>query len=89
LRARTEERLGNVLGQRLYPNTPDFSQQPTALLKYAIKDRPPGKALDIGVGQGRNAIFLAQQGWDVTGFDASPVGVGQAQATGHKLKLHL
>jgi tellurite methyltransferase len=41
------------------------------------------------MGQGRNAIFLAQQGWDVTGFDPSPVGVRQAQATAHKLKLHL
>jgi len=66
-----------------------FSHQPTELLRYAVKDRPPGKALDIGMGQGRNAIFLAQQGWDVTGFDPSVEGVRQAQDTARKLKLHL
>ena len=66
-----------------------FSQYPTELLQYAVKDRPPGKALDIGMGQGRNAIFLAQQGWDVSGFDPSVEGVRQAQANAQKLKLHL
>src|SRR5260370_38278959 len=66
-----------------------FSHQPTELLRYAIKDRAPGKALDIGMGQGRNAIFLAQQGWDVTGFDPSAQGVRQAQAAARKLMLHL
>jgi len=66
-----------------------FSRQPTELLKYAIKDRAPGKALDIGMGQGRNAIFLAQQGWDVTDFDPSAEGVRQAQAAARKLKLQL
>jgi len=30
-----------------------------------IKKRRPGKALDVGMGQGRNSIFLAQQGWNV------------------------
>ena len=66
-----------------------FSEHPTELLKYAVKDRPPGRALDIGMGQGRNAIFLAQQGWDVTGFDPSVEGVRQAQATAQHLKVQL
>jgi len=66
-----------------------FSLQPTELLRFAIKERPLGKALDIGMGQGRNSIFLAQQGWDVTGFDPSAEGVRQAQAEARRLKLHL
>lgn len=70
-------------------NRPIFSQQPTELLRYAVKDRPPGKALDIGMGQGRNAIFLAQQHWDITGFDPSVEGVRHARATARRLKLHL
>jgi len=41
------------------------------------------------MGQGRNAIFLAQQGWDVTGFDPSQEGVRQAVAAAKKLNLHL
>jgi len=48
-----------------------FVRQPTAVLVSAVKERRPGKALDIGMGQGRNAVFLAQKGWDVTGFDPS------------------
>ena len=68
---------------------PIFSTRPTELLKYAVKDRPPGRALDIGMGQGRNSIFLAQSGWDVTGFDPSAEGIRQAKATALRLKLHL
>ena len=64
---------------------PIFLLQPTALLVEAVKDRRPGNALDIGMGQGRNAIFLARQGWDVTGFDPSDEGVRQAQAQARKL----
>jgi 2-polyprenyl-3-methyl-5-hydroxy-6-metoxy-1,4-benzoquinol methylase len=48
---------------------PIFTEQPNALLVSAIQGRKPGRALDFGMGQGRNAVFLAQQGWDVTGFD--------------------
>ncbi len=32
--------------------------------------RAPGRALDLGCGMGRHAIYLAQQGWQVTGVDA-------------------
>jgi SAM-dependent methyltransferase len=46
----------------------------------SVRDRQPGAALDIGMGQGRNSLFLAALGWQVTGFDISEVGVKQAQA---------
>ena len=49
-------------------------------LADAVKDRQPGRALDVGMGQGRNSLFLAALGWQVTGFDISAVGVKQAQA---------
>jgi SAM-dependent methyltransferase len=68
---------------------PIFLQQPTALLVDAVKDRRPGKALDIGMGQGRNAIFLARQGWDVTGFDPSDEGARQAQAQARKIGVRM
>jgi 2-polyprenyl-3-methyl-5-hydroxy-6-metoxy-1,4-benzoquinol methylase len=66
-----------------------FVHRPTALLVSAIAGRRPGKALDIGMGQGRNSIFLAQQGWEVTGFDPSEEGVRQARERATKLGLHL
>ena len=65
-----------------------FVHRPTELLVNAIKGHRPGTALDIGMGQGRNSIFLAQQGWDVTGFDPSEEGVRQARDRAAKLGLH-
>ena len=56
-------------------DAPIFTEQPNALLVSAIQGRKPGRALDFGMGQGRNAVFLAQQGWDVTGFDPAEEAV--------------
>ena len=59
-------------------------------LARVVSGRPAGRALDIGTGEGRNALFLAAQGWDVTGFDASATGVkaalAEADRRGVKLK---
>lgn len=44
-------------------------------LARITEGRRPGRALDIGIGEGRNAFFLASQGWDVTGFDTSATGI--------------
>jgi SAM-dependent methyltransferase len=46
----------------------------------AIEGRPAGTALDVAMGQGRNAVFLAQRGWTVTGFDLSQTGLEVARA---------
>jgi len=74
-----------VLWNKVYGgHDPIFLQTPNALLASAIEGRKPGKALDFGMGQGRNTVFLAMQGWDVTGFDASDEGVGLAQARAAK-----
>jgi 2-polyprenyl-3-methyl-5-hydroxy-6-metoxy-1,4-benzoquinol methylase len=62
-----------------YSGTPKFQTGPSALLVEAVKNRKPGKALDVAMGQGRNSIFLARQGWDVTGFDVSKVGLAEAR----------
>ena len=40
----------------------------------------PGKALEIGCGTGTNAIWLAKQGFDVTGLDLSEAAIAQARA---------
>ena len=68
---------------------PRFNTKPNAFLVDMTKGINPGKALDVGMGQGRNAIYLAQQGWDVTGFDPADKAVAaaleQARALGVKL----
>jgi len=58
-------------------------------LADTVRDRQPGTALDIGMGQGRNALFLAALGWRVTGFDISDVGVKQARAEAERRGLKL
>ncbi len=39
---------------------------------------PPGRAIDLGTGEGRNAIWLAERGWQVTAVDFSAVGLARA-----------
>src|ERR1019366_1044472 len=38
----------------------------------------PGRALDLACGEGRNAVWLAEHGWQVTEVDFSPVGLAKA-----------
>ncbi len=38
----------------------------------------PGRAIDLGTGEGRNAIWLAERGWRVTAVDFSAVGLARA-----------
>jgi SAM-dependent methyltransferase len=68
---------------------PTFNTDPNAFLVEMVKGRKPGTALDVGMGQGRNAIYLAQQGWQVTGFDPAEKAVAQAQATASKAGVKL
>jgi SAM-dependent methyltransferase len=69
-----------VMFNNIYKNDkPGFSTQPNALLVATVEDRQPGRALDVGMGQGRNSVFLALKGWDVTGFDMSDEGITIAQ----------
>jgi SAM-dependent methyltransferase len=56
-----------------------FNQEPNAFMVETLRTWKPGRALDVGMGQGRNAIWLAKQGWNVTGFDLSDSGVKLAQ----------
>ena len=48
-----------------------------------------GEALDIGCGQGRDALMLAQHGLRVTGVDASAVGIEQMLARANECNLHV
>lgn len=52
---------------------------PNALLVETVRGRPPGTALDADMGEGRNAIYLAQQGWQVTGVDIADKALAYAQ----------
>jgi SAM-dependent methyltransferase len=66
-----------------------FSAEPNRFLVRIAAGLKAGKALDVGMGQGRNAIWLASKGWTVTGFDVSPVAIDEAkrEAAARRLKL--
>ncbi len=75
--------------QILTAEKPRFNTKPNAFLVEIAKTRKPGTALDVGMGQGRNSIWLAQQGWDVTGFDPAEKAVALARDTARKLGVNL
>ena len=52
---------------------------PNRFLPELVAGLPVGRALDLACGEGRNAVWLAQQGWSVTAVDFSPVGVAKGQ----------
>ena len=49
--------------------------EPNQFLPPEVADLTPGTAVDLACGEGRNAVWLAKQGWTVTGVDFSNVGV--------------
>ena len=49
--------------------------EPNRFLPGLVADLAPGRALDLACGEGRNTVWLAQQGWTATGVDFSAVGV--------------
>ena len=63
-----------------------WTAEPNRFLADEAADLAPGRALDLACGEGRNAVWLAQQGWQVTGVDFSQVGLDKgarlAQARG-------
>jgi SAM-dependent methyltransferase len=80
-----------ILWNKLYTakDAPIFVARPSALLMRTVDGIPPGKALDFGMGQGRNAVFLATQEWKVTGFDPSDEAVRIARENAGKLGVSL
>jgi SAM-dependent methyltransferase len=57
-----------------------WSGRPNGRLVVEVTDLTPGRALDIGCGEGADAIWLARRGWTVTAIDVSEVAVGRARA---------
>lgn len=64
---------------RYLQKEPVLTAEPNRFLVGAVKGFEPGAALDLASGQGRNAVWLAEQGWRVTGVDWSTVAVERAR----------
>jgi 2-polyprenyl-3-methyl-5-hydroxy-6-metoxy-1,4-benzoquinol methylase len=59
------------------------------LLQDAVRKLKPGRALDAGMGRGRNAIYLASLGWEATGYDMSAEALKVAEAYAAKAGVRI
>ncbi|MFC5368904.1 class I SAM-dependent methyltransferase [Salinirubrum litoreum] len=60
-----------------YPSDPE----PSPVLRRYVETFPEGRALDVATGTGRNALFLAEHGYEVDGLDQSREGLRIARET--------
>ena len=67
-----EERYGG--------DDPIWSGRPNRTLTEMVASLPPGRALDLGCGEGGDTIWLALRGWRVTGVDVSSTALARAAA---------
>ncbi|WP_069171996.1 SAM-dependent methyltransferase [Streptomyces griseus] len=61
-----------------------WSGNPNTMLVREVEDMQPGRALDLGCGEGADAVWLARQGWRVTATDISRVALDRA--AGHAVE---
>ena len=70
---------GEKWNLRYQPKEFLYGREPMLALKNLLPELKVGKAIDIGMGEGRNAIYLAQKGFQVDGIDASSVAIERAR----------
>ncbi len=65
--------------QRYSSDSYAYGTEPNDFLVESVGSLPKGKVLCLAEGEGRNAVWLAQQGREVTAMDASEVGLQKAR----------
>ena len=56
-----------------------WTADPNIFLAAEAGTLPPGRAVDLACGEGRNAVWLAEQGWNATGVDFAEVGLDKGR----------
>ncbi len=72
--------MNRFISNLIYLSRPpwDSGISPPELLEF-IKEKPTGRAIDLGCGTGTNLITLAHHGWDVTGVDVAILALHKAR----------
>jgi tellurite methyltransferase len=84
------DKTGNPYDKRYAQNHFYWGLKPSSLCYEILKHLPlekPLSLLDIGCGEGRNAIFLARNGYQVSAFDLSAPGIDKMRQFGEQLNL--
>ena len=66
-----------------------LGKEPNPFLKRHIHLLPKGRALDVATGEGRNAVFLAQNGFDVDAVDISQKGLKKARKLAREKRVKI
>lgn len=74
---------GRYGGDRLW------SGNPNGTLVTEVAGLSPGRALDVGAGEGGDALWLAERGWQVTASDVSPVALARIATEAERRGLHV
>jgi SAM-dependent methyltransferase len=56
-----------------------WSAGPNQFVESICRGLPPGRMIDLAAGEGRNAVWFAEQGWDATAVDFSAVALAKAE----------
>ncbi len=82
--------IGKFFDARYRQQKNIFGEKPIDLVEKVAKMLPPGaEVLELGVGEGRNALFLARQGFSVLGIDAAPTAIERLEEEAKKEHLPL
>jgi SAM-dependent methyltransferase len=66
-----------------------WTSEPNRFLVQEVDGLAPGRVLDLACGEGRNAVWLAERGWQVTGVDFSKVGLEKARQLENARGVHI
>ena len=78
--ARTWQDTAQSWDERYTETAQRWSGSVNPTLPSLVAPLPPGRALDVGCGEGADAVWLAEHGWDVSALDISAVAVERGRA---------
>jgi tellurite methyltransferase len=65
--------------KRYRERKPDLNRGANTILQKYFRSLPKGRALDLAAGEGRNAVFLAEHGFEAEAVDISPIAISRAR----------
>lgn len=84
-----DEETSAAVWEARYGEAPVWSGRPNAALVQHAGGLRAGRALDLGCGEGADAIWLAERGWEVTGVDVSATALARARAHAQERGVHV